>query len=176
MVNSCLFGSRVGIVRLGHKQEWKLFVLSTQYFWICSKLSCWSAEVTWMRRTLFGLIVIVIVIDRMTRNDPLTKHEWSIRPRSAVDSGQWDKQRPKQPWRHRSQNWFKFTVLPRICVCGWQKKVPQKLTIHKIENSMQITDTLYQISAEKNCLIDGVLCLYKKGIELLIKRMGAVSL
>ncbi len=50
--------------------------------------SCWPAEVTRMRRTLFELIVIVIA--RMTRNDTPTEHEWSIGPRSAVDSAQWD--------------------------------------------------------------------------------------
>ncbi len=50
------------------------------------KLSCWPAEVTWMRRTLLELIVIVIVIARKTRNYPLTEHEWSIPPHSAVVS------------------------------------------------------------------------------------------
>ncbi len=43
--------------------------------WTCSKLSYWVAEVTHMRRTLFELIVIVIVIARMTRNDPPNEHE-----------------------------------------------------------------------------------------------------
>ncbi len=47
-----------------------------------------NTEDTQMRRTLFELIVIVIVIARMTRNDPLTEQEWSIRPCSAVDSAQ----------------------------------------------------------------------------------------
>ncbi len=43
-----------------------------------------------MRRTLFELIVIVIVIARMTRNDHPNKLELSIRPHSGVDSAQWD--------------------------------------------------------------------------------------
>ncbi len=30
------------------------------------------------------------------------------------------------------------------CVCGWQKKVIQKLTIHNIEQSKQFTGTLNQ--------------------------------
>ncbi len=48
------------------------------------------AEATWMRRTLFELIVIVIVIARMTRNDHSNKLELSIRPHSGVDLAQWD--------------------------------------------------------------------------------------
>ncbi len=73
-----------------HNQEWKVFTLGRQKFWTCSKLSCWPAKVTRMRITLFELIVIVIVIARMTRNDPLTEHEFSIHLHSAVDSTQWD--------------------------------------------------------------------------------------
>ncbi len=52
----------------------------------CFEHACWHAEITWMRGTLFKLIVNVIA--KMTRNDPPTEHEWSIRPRSAVDSAQ----------------------------------------------------------------------------------------
>ncbi len=39
-----------------------------------------------MKRTLFELIVIVIVIARMTRSDHLNTLELSIRPHSGVDS------------------------------------------------------------------------------------------
>ncbi len=72
------------------KQEWKLFALGTQTFWTCSKLSYWPAEAIRTRRTLFELIVIVIVIARMTRND----HQWSLEQtrivNSWVDSAQWN--------------------------------------------------------------------------------------
>ncbi len=37
----------------------------------------WDLGITRMRRTLFELIIIVIVIARMTRNDPLTK-TWMV--------------------------------------------------------------------------------------------------
>ncbi len=61
---------------------------STQNFWTCSKPSYRPAEATRMRRTLFELIVIVIAIARMTRNDHLNNLELSIRPHLAVDSAQ----------------------------------------------------------------------------------------
>ncbi len=57
-------------------------LLGTQTFWTCSKLSYRPAEATRMRRTLFELIVIVIVIARMTKND----QEWSLEQTRIVNS------------------------------------------------------------------------------------------
>ncbi len=57
-------------------------LLYTQNIWTCSKLSYQPAEATWMRRTLFEWIVIVIVIARMTRND----QEWSPEQTQIVNS------------------------------------------------------------------------------------------
>ncbi len=57
-------------------------LLCARTFWTCSKKSYWPAEATRTRRTLFELIVIVIVIARMTRND----QEWSPEQTRIVNS------------------------------------------------------------------------------------------
>ncbi len=70
-----------------HNHKWKVFVLGTagtQTFWTCSKNLYRPAEATRTRRILFELIVIVIVIviARMTRND----QEWSPEQTQIVNS------------------------------------------------------------------------------------------
>ncbi len=59
---------------------WALLGIRT--FWTCSKLSYQPAEATRTRRTLFELIVIVIVIARMSKND----QEWSLEQTRIVNS------------------------------------------------------------------------------------------
>ncbi len=79
-IQNVIYGTKTITTRF--KQEWKLFVLGTQTFWTCSKLSYQPAEAIRTRRTLFELIVIVIVIARMTRND----QEWSLEQTRIVNS------------------------------------------------------------------------------------------
>ncbi len=63
---------------------WALLGIRT--FWTCSKLSYQPAEATRTRRTLFALIVIVIVIARMTKND----QEWSLEQTRIVSSSSFE--------------------------------------------------------------------------------------
>ncbi len=102
-------------------------LLGIRNFWTCSKLSYRPAKATCMRRTLFELIVIVIVIARMTRNDHPNKLELSIRPHSAVDSAQWD-------WSILGFNWVLIqNSLVRLFV--WSVKKTKNYTKYRIKIS-----------------------------------------
>ncbi len=94
------FSSRFGIVRLGHKlcdkednYTFSMCITTNEKYSCWAQLGIWNyltysklsyrpAEATWTRRTLFELIVIVIVITRMTRND----QEWSPEQTRIVNS------------------------------------------------------------------------------------------